>query len=172
METRSHPFPLVPIGRYKHISSPRSCSPEQQLECTSAAPWLPDQLDRSQQTNGLAYVLVLIRDPSTKRGFAAARARRAARAGRAAAGWRRSSQPSAPPLRRRLFPATTAIVPSRAQPNHNRARERPGSAQRRVKEAGRTSLLKPSSPPRSTRRSRRLARRRRLRLQAPAGCFL
>jgi hypothetical protein len=46
---------------------------------------------------------------------------------------------------------TIAIAPSRA-------REHPGSVQRRVEEAGRTSLLEPSSPPRSTGRSYRLAR--------------
>ena len=68
--------------------------------------------------------------------------------------------------------ATTAIAPSRVRPNDNRVRERPGSAQRRVEEAGRTSLLEPSSPPRSTGRSRRLARRRLLRLEARMGCFL
>ena len=51
-------------------------------------------------------------------------------------------------------------------------RTRTRSGRRRVEETSHTTPMEPPSPPRSTGRSRRLVRRRGLRLQATTGCFL
>ena len=83
-------------------------------------------------------------------------------------------RPVAPPPPRSMAESRMAMSgtegTSRQRRRERRARTRSG--RRRVKETSHTTSMEPPSPPRSTGRSRRLVRRRGLRLQATTGCFL